>query len=93
MNLRKKRLEDAIDDILAAMAGWMNRKQQDVIAYLYAENEILKEQLETKGVKLKLSNGLIRVNLVRKSCEKILSLIKRFSKSLRRKELYSHMTV
>ena len=56
MNLRKKRLEDAIDDILAAMAGWMNRKQQDVIAYLYAENEILKEQLETKGVKLKLSN-------------------------------------
>ena len=34
----------------------MNRKQQDVIAYLHAENEILKEQLETKGVKLKLSN-------------------------------------
>jgi hypothetical protein len=34
----------------------MNRKQQDVITYLHAENEMLKEQLETKGVKLKLSN-------------------------------------
>lgn len=34
----------------------MNRKQQDLIDYLQAENEILKEQLETKGVKLKLSN-------------------------------------
>jgi len=34
----------------------MNRKQHDVIMYLHAENEILKEQLETKGVKLKLSN-------------------------------------
>ncbi|MBT62870.1 MAG: hypothetical protein CML13_06625, partial [Puniceicoccaceae bacterium] len=41
---------------LAAMAGWMNRKQHDVIMYLHAENEILKEQLESKGVKLKLSN-------------------------------------
>jgi hypothetical protein len=38
------------------MAGWLNRKQLDVINYLHAENEILKEQLETKGVKLKLSN-------------------------------------
>jgi len=34
----------------------MNRKQHDVIMYLHAENEILKEQLEKKGVKLKLSN-------------------------------------
>lgn len=34
----------------------MNRKQQDVIHYLQAENEILNEQLEKKGVKLKLSN-------------------------------------
>lgn len=34
----------------------MNRKQQDVIDYLHTENEILKEQLEKKGMKLKLSN-------------------------------------
>ena len=41
---------------LAALAGWMNRKQQDLIDYLHAENETLKEQLESNGVKLKLSN-------------------------------------
>ncbi len=41
---------------LAAMAGWTNRKQLDVINYLHAENEILKEQLEKKGIKLTLSN-------------------------------------
>lgn len=34
----------------------MNRKQQDVIDYLHAENEILKEQFEKKGGKLGLSN-------------------------------------
>ena len=28
---------------LAGLAGWMNRKQQDLIDYLHAENEILKE--------------------------------------------------
>lgn len=34
----------------------MSRRQQEVIIYLQAENEILKEQLDTKGQKLKLSN-------------------------------------
>jgi len=34
----------------------MNRKHEDVIDYLQAENEMLKEQLEKKGVKLNLSN-------------------------------------
>jgi hypothetical protein len=34
----------------------MSRRQQEVITYLQAENEILKEQLDTKGQKLKLSN-------------------------------------
>ena len=28
-----------------ALAGWMNRQQQDVIAYLQAENRILREKL------------------------------------------------
>jgi gamma-glutamylcysteine synthetase len=38
------------------MAGWLNRKQLDLINYLHAENETLKEQLEKKGIKLDLSN-------------------------------------
>ena len=29
--------------LLAGLAGWMNRHQQDVIAYLVEENRILKE--------------------------------------------------
>ena len=35
----------------------MNRNQQDIIDYLHAENETLKEQLESNDVKLKLSNA------------------------------------
>jgi hypothetical protein len=31
--------------LLAGLAGWLNRHQQDVIAYLVEENRILKEQL------------------------------------------------
>jgi len=42
---------------LATLAGLLNRKQHDVIMYLNAENEILKEQLDKKGVKLRLSNA------------------------------------
>ena len=42
---------------LAALAGWMNRKQQEVIDYLQTENEILKEQLKRKG-RLVLSKNL-----------------------------------
>lgn len=34
----------------------MNCKQQEVVDYLLAENRILKEQLDFKGQKLKLSN-------------------------------------
>ena len=34
----------------------MNRKQLDVINYLHTENQILKEQLEQKGIKLGLNN-------------------------------------
>jgi hypothetical protein len=35
-----------------ALAGWMNRQQQDVIAYLKTENWILREKLGTKRVLL-----------------------------------------
>lgn len=41
---------------LASLVGWMNRKQQDLIDYLHAENVLLKQQLEKKGVKLDLDN-------------------------------------
>ena len=30
---------------MVAIAGWMNRQQQDVIAYLTEENRILREKL------------------------------------------------
>ena len=34
----------------------MNRKQQNVIEYLLAEKQVLKEQLEITGKKLRLNN-------------------------------------
>ena len=40
--------------LLAALAGWLNRHQQDVIAYLVEENRVLKEQL--KGRRLRLTD-------------------------------------
>ena len=40
--------------LLAGLAGWLNRHQQDVIAYLVEENRVLKEQL--KGKRLRLSD-------------------------------------
>jgi hypothetical protein len=38
--------------LLADLAGWMNRHQQDVIAYLVEENRVLKEQLKGKRLRL-----------------------------------------
>jgi len=38
--------------LLTALAGWMNRQQQDVIAYLAEENRVLKEQLKGKRLRL-----------------------------------------
>ena len=32
--------------LVIALAGWLNRYQQDVIDYLIEENRVLKEQLE-----------------------------------------------
>ncbi len=40
--------------LLFAISGWVNRHQQDVIAYLVEENRVLKEQL--KGRKLRLTD-------------------------------------
>ena len=40
--------------LLWTLSGWVNRHQQDVIAYLVEENRVLKEQM--KGRRLRLTN-------------------------------------
>jgi len=57
----KSALKTQMTIFLVTLAGWLNRKQHDVIMYLNAENEILKEQLDKKGVKLRLSNAQRKV--------------------------------
>ena len=37
--------------LLMALAGWMNRHQQDVIAYIQEENRILKHKLKGKRIR------------------------------------------
>jgi len=41
--------------LLTTLAGWMNRQQQDVIAYLAEEDRVLEERLE--GKRLRLDDG------------------------------------
>ena len=48
--------------LLFTISGWVNRRQQDMIAYLVEENRILKEKL--KGRKLSLTDNQ---RLVRRS--------------------------
>jgi len=38
--------------MVLALAGWMNRQQQEAIAYLRVENELLREMLGQKGIRL-----------------------------------------
>ncbi len=38
--------------LLISLAGWMNRRQQDVIEYLQEENRVLREQLGSKRLRL-----------------------------------------
>jgi hypothetical protein len=40
--------------LLLTVSGWVNRRQQDVIAYLIKENRVLKEQ--SRGRKLRLTD-------------------------------------
>ena len=54
--IKNDALKTQLSIFLAGLACWMSRRQQEGITYLQAENEILKEQLDTKGQKLKLSN-------------------------------------
>jgi len=37
--------------LLLTLAGWINRQQQDVVAYLQAENRALREQLGPKRIR------------------------------------------
>jgi len=37
---------------LAALTGWFNRQQQDVVAYLVEENRVLRAQLRGRRVRL-----------------------------------------
>ena len=40
---------------LVILSGWMNRQQQEVIAYLRTENQVLKEKLGKKRILRALS--------------------------------------
>jgi hypothetical protein len=40
--------------LLLTISGWVNRRQQDMIAYLVEEDQILKEQ--SRGRKIRLTN-------------------------------------
>ncbi len=37
--------------LLVAMAGWVNRNQQDVVTYIQEENRILKSKLKGKRIR------------------------------------------
>jgi hypothetical protein len=41
--------------LLVALAGWMNRQQQEVIEYLKEENRILREKLGPGRIQLSLA--------------------------------------
>ena len=38
--------------LLAALAGWLNHRQQDALAYLLAENRVLRRQLRGRRLRL-----------------------------------------
>ena len=45
------------DFIILAVAGWINRRQQEAIAYLREENRVLREQLGPGGSCSRTTNG------------------------------------
>ena len=53
----------------------MNRKQQKVIEYLLEENQVLKQQFESTGKKLRLDNHQRRNLRVATEAEAVLKLI------------------
>ena len=43
---------------LVILAGWVNRQQQEEIQYLLTENQVLKEKLGKKSVRMKVRGVL-----------------------------------
>jgi len=41
----------AWQSLVVALAGWLNRQQQDVVEYLQEENRVLREQLGGKRIR------------------------------------------
>ncbi len=37
--------------LVVALAGWLNRQQQDVVEYLQEENRVLREHLKCKRIR------------------------------------------
>ena len=37
--------------LVLALAGWLNRQQQDIVAYLAEENRVLREQMKGKQIR------------------------------------------
>jgi len=61
--------------LLAMMAGWLNRHQQDMIEYLMAENIILKEKLGKKRIILTNEQRIRLAMMARKISRKALNEI------------------
>ena len=68
--------------LLATFAGWVGRRQTAVITYLVEENRVLKEQLETSGKCLRLTDDQRRrlaakgKPLGRKTLEQIATIVR-----------------
>jgi hypothetical protein len=45
--------------LLLILAGWINRRQQDAVAYLLMENRVLREELGKKGILLSYFPGTL----------------------------------
>ena len=65
--------------LLRTLSGWVNRHQQDIIAYLVEENRVLKEQM--KGRRLRLNDeqrrrlAVKRKHLGRKTLHRVATIV------------------
>lgn len=62
-----------VDILVVMLAGWVNRHQQDVIACLKEENEILREKLGTKRILLNDSQRMRLAELGKRLGRKVLA--------------------
>ncbi len=56
-------MPDALGFLVLTVAGWLNRRQEDLIDYLREENRILRQQL--RGRRLRLTDAQRRRLAVR----------------------------